>query len=348
MSQSPELATLLRAGSVLLHTDSQPQASDLKAVLSSRLAQHRALRGLPEHDYSSASQDDLQRATALEALFVVERVQQILDSEVVPLQNPSSSPASSASPRRYNENTPGETPLIGTRDISQLRTLLSIAFKWGIDPLLARVQSAWPSKTSQSQREASHSSPRIIDLTGIPEDYTFLISMLRRAMSLLFPQGVNGKIPQTLITAAVLNRHVTDLLGSGIALGWIPKSLATADTPVVDEMRAFVMKLLSMCVIFFYSLIWNEPVHLTHYQASSFTDDHLVRVNLVEQIHAFGATYQKDLLLFTEQTVAATGRRSWVMCCCVRRRRRCGRGCLSGEVGTCRSGVRNAPSSNEA
>lgn len=318
MSQSPELATLLRAGSVLLYTETQPPPSDLKAVLSSRLSQYRALRRLPEHDYSSASQEDLQRATALEALFVVERVQQILDSEVVPLQNPSSNPASSASPRKYNENTPGETPLIGTRDISQLRTLLSIVFKWGLDPLLARVQSAWPSKTSQSQRETSHSGPRIIDLTGVPEDYTLLTSMLRRAMSLLFPQGVNGKIPQTLITAAVLNRHVTDLLNSGIALGWIPKSLATADMPVVDDMRAFVMKLLSMYVILFCSLLWNELVHLTHHQASSFTDNHLVRVYLVEQIPTFGATYQKDLRLFTEQTVVATGRCSWVVRRCVR------------------------------
>lgn len=248
MSQAPELSSIIRAGSVLLHTDSQPPAADLRAVLSTRLAQYRSLRGLPEHEYAGASQEDLQRATAQEALNVVESVQQILDSEVAPFRAPSSTPSSSASPRKYSENTPGETPLIGTRDIAQLRTLLSIAFKWGIDPLLARVQSAWPSKPSQSQRATSQPGPRIIDLTGIPEDYALLTSTLRRAMALLFPQGVNGKVPQTLITAAVLNRHVTDLLNSGIALGWIPKSLATSDMPVVDDMRAFVMKLLSMYV----------------------------------------------------------------------------------------------------
>lgn len=246
MSQAPELASVIRAGSVLLHTDSQPPASDMRAVLSCRLAEYRLLKSLPEHDYSTASQDDLQQATAQEALSVVQRVQQILDSETVPLHDSSSSASSSSSPRKYNENTPGETPIIGTRDISQLRTLLSITFKWGVDPLLIRIQSAWPIKALQNQRAVPQASPRIIDLTGIPEDYALLTSMLRRAMSLLFPQGVTGKIPQTLITAAVLNRHVTDLLKSGIALGWVPKSLATADTPVVDDMRAFVMKLLSM------------------------------------------------------------------------------------------------------
>lgn len=251
MSKQAELVNVIRAGSVLLHTGAQPTSSDLKAVFLARLTQYRSIRGLSDHDYSSYSQEELQQATAQEALSVVERVQQILDSEVAPLHNLSISSSPSTSPHKYDENTPGEIPLIGTRDISQLRTLLSIAFKWGVDPLLARVQSAWPSKSSQTKRTTAATGPRIIDLTGIPEEYALLTSMLRRAMALLFPQGVNGKIPQTLITAAVLNRHVTDLLKSGITLGWVTKSLATVEMPVVDDMRAFVMKLLSMYVELF-------------------------------------------------------------------------------------------------
>jgi len=62
----------------------------------------------------------------------------------------------------------------------------------------------------------------------------------------LFPRGVHGTIPQTLITSTILNRHVTDILRPGIALGWVPKALSTESFLVADDLRPFIMRLMSI------------------------------------------------------------------------------------------------------
>jgi len=157
---------------------------------------------------------------------VVEAIQRILDQD----------------DGNSKEDTPGEVPLIGTRDISQLRTLLSIIFKWGTEPLLAHIQVVWPSRGDNHAQSGS----KILDVDNASQSYVKLTSMTRRLLSLLFPRGVHGTMPQTLITTTLLNRHTTDFLRPGIVLGWVPKALSTESFSAVDDLRPFIMRLMSM------------------------------------------------------------------------------------------------------
>ncbi|KAI0058878.1 hypothetical protein BV25DRAFT_1829628 [Artomyces pyxidatus] len=220
-----QLSRILAAGALLVHSEkSTATRPDLKSLLLSRLSQYRAALQLPEGDYGDYTLKQAQQETALQALVVVGRVQHILDVE----------PPS--------PNGAEEGPAIGTRDISQLRTLLSIVFKWGTEPLLESIQSAWPTQASARV----YKGPKFIDLTGTPEDYAVLTKMTKELFGLLLPRGVHGTLPRTLITSAILNRHVTDILRPGITLGWVPKSLANESTPVVDDLRPLVMRLLTI------------------------------------------------------------------------------------------------------
>lgn len=229
-----ELSHILAAGSLLIHSEKGGPAENLRAILLTRLAQYHAQRGLPEYDIGDFSLEQAQEETAQEALSVVESVQSILG------KNDEIRPAPSAL-SHSEDDAPGEAPLIGTRDISQLRTLLSIVFKWGTEPLLAYIQALWPTRDSTRAQPGS----TFFDIENAPQSYAKLTTITRRLLSLLFPRGVHGPIPQTLITSTLLNRHTTDLLRPGIVLGWVPKALSTELFPVVDDLRPFVMRLMS-------------------------------------------------------------------------------------------------------
>jgi hypothetical protein len=219
-----QLSRWLSAGSLLIHSEKAGPAANLRAVLLARLVQYRAQLGLPERDDGDLSLEQTQEETAQEALSVVEGVQVLLDQDAQPAP----------------EDTPGGEPVIGTRDVSQLRTLLSIVFKWGTEPLLGHVQVVWPAK--------GRTQTQLVDANDAPRSYERLTTMTRRLLSLLFPRGVHGTLPQTLITSSLLHRHVTDILRPSIALGWVPKALFPESFPVVDDFRPLVMRLMSMYV----------------------------------------------------------------------------------------------------
>ncbi|KAJ7507767.1 hypothetical protein B0H11DRAFT_2314195 [Mycena galericulata] len=182
-----DLQGLLAAGLCLIESASDNASHDLKSVLSSRLARFYAC--LEQNDRVDSSQS-LELTTATEALNVLERVHTILDSEDVP---------------------------IGTRDLAELRTLLAIAFKWGVDPLLSRAMLAWPSKSARSQ---------IIDLTNTPEDYSLLCDFVSRLLRIALPA------------------NEPTLLRPCIAVGWLPKALAPDAAP--DSIRPMTARLLGI------------------------------------------------------------------------------------------------------
>jgi hypothetical protein len=233
-----ELTRYLTVGSLLIHSEKGGPAPDLRAVLLIRLAQYRAQRGLPECDFDDLLLEQVQEETAQEALSVVEGVQIILDQDTGDVS-------------QSKEGEPGEVPLIGTRDISQLRTLLSIVFKWGTEPLLGHVQVVWPARDSTARS-------KLLDVDDAPRSYAKLTTMTRRLLSLLFPRGVHGTVPQTLITSTLLNRHITDLLRPGIALGWVPKALSTESFPVVDDLRPLIMRLMSMYELYYSTKVFQS------------------------------------------------------------------------------------------
>ncbi|KAH9844158.1 uncharacterized protein C8Q71DRAFT_731516 [Rhodofomes roseus] len=214
---------LLRAGGSLIDSTPSETPTNVADVLKQRLTQYFSVRGL-ECPAMDGTLEGLQARTATEALYVLECLQREWSRDDAAFQ--SQEGPSNAS--------------IGSRDLAQIRTLISIVFKWGVEPQLGRVANAIPVKTSQA-----HAGAKIIDLTGVPDDYERLSETIIRLLRLPYPHGPQTPLLQTAITSALLNKHVADLLKPSIVLGWLPKNLATDSVKPVDFIRPSVMQLLS-------------------------------------------------------------------------------------------------------
>ena len=163
----------------------------------------------------------------MEALYVLECLQSVWSRD------------DATSPPQEGPSSAG----IGSRDLAQVRTLLAIVFKWGVEPLLGRVVSAIPVKTPVKPQ--SHTDAKIIDLTGLPDDFERLSATVLRLLRLPFPEESRASLLQTAVTSSLLNKHLVDLLKPSIVLGWMPKNLATESVRPVDAIRPRVMRLLS-------------------------------------------------------------------------------------------------------
>ncbi len=107
---STDLQHYLQAGAFLLESPSSTvSSSSLQSTLKSRIAQYYDHLQQPHNFDDTASVEEIKQVTAEEALSVVGCVQRIIGGQ----------------------GSEDDVPLIGTRDIAQLRTLLSIVFKWG-------------------------------------------------------------------------------------------------------------------------------------------------------------------------------------------------------------------------
>jgi len=217
-----QLSSALHDGQILIRTDleSSKQKHDLKSVLKSRLSQYYSSRGEEWPQENIGTVQDAELLTAREALNVVERIQNLLGIEDDAI-----------------------APVIGTRDLNQIRTIMSLVFKWGTQPLVNHIQEAWPTQISVSPTSPS---PRIVDFSDMSKEYSLLSQLTLRILGLLFPGGVHGKLPKSLITTTLLGQHLVDVLRPSLALGWLPKSLNTGSMPVVDAIRPLIMRLLSM------------------------------------------------------------------------------------------------------
>ena len=225
-----ELASALAQGTCLLETSSTPSnPPDMKSVLHSRLLKYYACLesqdGVKGELRESSTLEEMQILTAKEALSVVQKVHHVLDIEDA-----------------TTNGTPDQVPSIGTRDLAQLRTLLSLIFKWGIEPLFNRVALALP------VINPTNTKAKIVDVSQESDDYRFLSEFVTSVFLLIFPRGVQGYISQTLITTTILSRHVSDLLNPSIALGWLPEPLSSSSFPIIHEMRVFVIHLLKLYV----------------------------------------------------------------------------------------------------
>ncbi|KAG1754005.1 uncharacterized protein EDB91DRAFT_1101110 [Suillus paluster] len=211
-----ELVNILHTGSFLLDTSGTAER-DLKNVLVRRLTQYHQALGSSSPSLDTA--EDAQLETAQCALHVVERVQFILDQPDLCTS-------------RHEGDLKG-APTIGTRDLSTLRTLLSLIFRWGTETLYTRLSPLFSSKPTPG-------TPKIIDLTNTPTDHATLSEMLLRLMGLLFPRGPKSTPPQTLISSTLLSRHAVDLLRPTMALGWLPSAPVEPLRPLVLRLLAFI------------------------------------------------------------------------------------------------------------
>ncbi|KAI0663236.1 hypothetical protein C8Q70DRAFT_501309 [Cubamyces menziesii] len=230
------LNDLFQAAAILTGpSGSSPEArpSDLNGILRQRLTDYANILG------KDALKDDvdletLQHHTALEALFLLELIHNRLQAP----ECPGSATGTVTSTRSASEIN---QPLVGTRDIGLIRTLLSILFKWAVEPLLQRIVAAIPS-TSTSKAIARAS---IIDLTGLPHDFSAISSVASRLLALVLPRGPGAPIAQSAVTAELVNRQLSDLVVPCIVVGWLPKSLASDEIRTADQVRPLVMHLIS-------------------------------------------------------------------------------------------------------
>ncbi|KAK2466187.1 hypothetical protein APHAL10511_001829 [Amanita phalloides] len=196
-------------------TASEP-SPDLKSILSTRLTRFYELRDDKDKsdNLRELSLEDLQRLTAKEAL------NSIIEIHAALAQDSSSD---------MNVNT-----ALGIRDLAQLRTLLSIVFKWGTDSILAGCLQVWPPKAAVEQR--------IADANAISDQYKSLVDLTVSLMGILLS---NGPPANTHVTAILVKRHLSDLLRPCLALGWLPKSLAVGSVVAHDPLRSKTLRLLS-------------------------------------------------------------------------------------------------------
>ena len=219
----------LRAAAHLVNkpTPTNHANEKLQSVLSARLSKYYTERGVPEVEYDKTDLSVIQLQTAKEALFVVRQVHDALTL------------AEADQSEKGTVQT--EIPALGTRDVSHIRTLISIVFKWGTDVLLDRVAPNWTTPTStKAQGPAS-----IVDLTRGPEDYKELCDLTYQLLSIVLPSGHRGQLSESFVANILLTRHLSDVLKPCITLGWLPKALSKPSTPVQDDIRPLTMRLLS-------------------------------------------------------------------------------------------------------
>jgi hypothetical protein len=210
-----QVARLIDAASVLSSSKPSTPTSDIKDVLYSRLEKFMAMyedgEGPNIELSNEQTEEDLHTNTANAGLWLLERVQDVLKREINAEPGQLSYLNEPAQTADYLTDAP---PYLGTRDLAQLRTILSITFKWGIEPLLI---------LSYANPSANEPHPNLTDTTT-------------RLLKLIFP---DGDIPQTHLTQTILTRHVTDILRPCIFLGW---RKGDGD----EWIRACTMRLLSM------------------------------------------------------------------------------------------------------
>ncbi|KAF9649373.1 hypothetical protein BDM02DRAFT_1873427 [Thelephora ganbajun] len=224
------LDPILRAAAHLVNKSATTNnaTENLNSVLTARLSKYYAERGVPEEKYDNTDLSAVQLQTAKEALFIV---RQVHDALVL---------AETNQPEKAAIQT--EIPVLGTRDVSHLRILISIVFKWGTDALLDRVV---PNRTTPSLPKAQGSA-FVVDLTRAPEDYKELCDLTYQLLSVVLPPGHRGQLPQSFVANLLLTRHLSDILKPCITLGWLPKALSTPLIPVQDDIRPLTMRLLSL------------------------------------------------------------------------------------------------------
>ena len=217
------LAALLSDAGVLVDTssDAKPQptfTSILKkrlVALYSRKNDSSAITALE----NLTSRDELELLTAREALSLLCGIQTMVDV---------------GSERLLSNSTDDSHPepsLLGTRDLGILRTLLSLVFRWGIYHLYAQV---------------SESNDGMVNIAASnDEDFCLLADLTASTLSLVFPDGPQGRVSQTLITSMIVARHIQDLLLPSITLGWLPEvsKKLTHDMP---DFRSAVTRLTEM------------------------------------------------------------------------------------------------------
>jgi len=227
-----QLATAFRDGACLLDTTrSSVPPQNLQSVLEARLSQYFSQINSPGvfvlETEKSWTLEDVQLLTAQESLSVLRRIQKILGLEDL-------------TPETSQGTSTNQPPAIGARDLGQLRTLISIICKWGLNPLF------WKVSQFRDRFLESNGLGTTTEASTSGDDLEQLSLMTLHCLSLLFPDGDQGPVAQTFISMAMLNRHLADLLRPGIALGWLPRNFTFDGRETRNRIRSLVIRILTM------------------------------------------------------------------------------------------------------
>lgn len=242
--ETPELADILKAGAAISGTtETQDKAKTVNGLVDVLRARLQTFDQLLHIDIQKRDLDlfTLQLNTAFASLYVLEHVQ----VELCRYENAPGTP----------EQTNATPPQIGTKDLGQMRTHLSIVFNWGTELLLSRVLPSLPNKRSPRLPPGA----QIIDLTVAFEDYTLLSGILTRLLKLLYPDGPQGRTSQTFIAIQMLTHCFTLIVRPCICLGWLPNELR-GDLPPLPDLIPYTTRLLNRCVIL--KLLYRRMVWL--------------------------------------------------------------------------------------
>lgn len=233
---SKVLSTLLSAAAILSGSEPKTQSLDLATILASRLARaHELLQKDQDDNISGRSLQAVQYMTARESLHLLEKMQSVLDHDDNPPSGSGSSP-----------------PLLGTRDLSYIRTLLSVIFKWGVIPLMLELELNLPGH--QAHGSPISGEPRIIDLTERLLDFEDLPVITLRILRLLFGPT---KVRQTWITTSILSQHAADLLAPCLVVGWAPRQVYDVSVSISQyskDVMSFAIRFLNVYVLYCHHL----------------------------------------------------------------------------------------------
>lgn len=130
--------------------------------------------------------------------------------------------------------------LIGTRDLAQLRTLLSIVFKWYIEPESNGICDAI---TTGNIENVSLNEL----LSGTSRLWMFVFrSQLSGHASSSSPSTSTQAAARTHITQTIISRHLADLWRPSLLLSSVPISQASAVAQDVAYVRACLDDLLPL------------------------------------------------------------------------------------------------------
>lgn len=219
----PEFDQLLAAAYILSGATKPSHASkDIQDVLSERLDQARRTLDV---SVSSKSTDNvsLERGTALFSLNVLEQVQYILDND-----QGRSHCHYCCSSGRFIDPLSSLGRLIGTRDLAQLRTLLSIVFKWLIEPEYDAICANVP--LGGAEHVNIGASVHSVLLSGVARFWSFVFRPQPDVSSLPSPSTSMQAAARSHITQTLLSRHLADLLRPSLLL----LSISPA-APVINE-----------------------------------------------------------------------------------------------------------------
>ncbi|KAL5507792.1 hypothetical protein ACEPAH_5410 [Sanghuangporus vaninii] len=222
------LATVLRAGSVISGSNSSENKAanpnGLADILHSRLEQFDTIID----DISRTRSLDLQSLqldTAYASLYVLERVHSLLVEHE----------------EQHSKDSAVSLP-IGSKDMAQIRTHISVVFNWGTELLTSRILPSLPDKPMRVP--AIPPGAQIIDLTATHENYTLLFDIATRLLSIIFPEGPQGPSSTTFVAMTIWSRGFTDLLKTCIFLAWLPSDVRGDVSPVLD-VKPYISSLLN-------------------------------------------------------------------------------------------------------